>query len=52
VTKNPTSKNKYFRLGFKKIIVTNDFYLIDSYNEQFHNKKYKILWSEPIKFEN
>lgn len=51
VTKNPNSKSKYFKIGYKKIIVPNDFNLIDSYNEQFENKKYKVLWSESIEFE-
>lgn len=52
VTKKPNSKQKYFKIGFKQIIVPNNFYLIDSYNEQYDNKKYKILWSEPIEFKN
>ena len=52
VVTSPNFKNKYFKIGFKKIIVPNDFNLIDSYDEQFWNKKYEILWSEPIKFEN
>ena len=51
VTKAPDSKSEYFKIGFKKIIVPNDFNLIDSYIKQFDDKKYEILWSEPIKFE-
>jgi len=51
VTKYPKSKSQHYKIGYKKIIVPNDFSIIDSYNEQFENKKYEILWSEPIKFE-
>lgn len=51
VTKKSKSKNKYFKIGYKKIIVPKDSDFIDSYNEQFQNKKYEILWSKPIKFE-
>lgn len=52
VTKNPKSKSNYFRIGYKKITIPDKFYFFDSYWEQFKNRKYEILWSEPIKFEN
>ena len=51
VAKNPNSTVKYFKIGYKKIIIPKDSDVIDSYNEQFENKKYEILWSKPIKFE-
>lgn len=52
VTKNHNSKSNYFKIGYKKIIFPNKYYSFKSYWEKVENKKYEILWSEPIKFEN
>ncbi|VXC04242.1 conserved hypothetical protein [Chryseobacterium sp. 8AT] len=52
VAKNPKSKSNYFKIGFKKIIFPNKYYSFESFWEKVENKKYEILWSEPIKFEN
>lgn len=52
VIKNPNSKSNYFKIGYKKIIFPDKSNSFESYWEKIKNKKYEILWSEPIKFEN